>query len=195
MRLEMSTANKNKLAYVGSKPGIGDTNRDSDSWFTPKKYMDAARKVLGKFDLDPFSSPIANQTVQASKFFTINNSAFDNDWTSISGRKIKTVWMNPPYGKVMSQACAKFVEEFKAGSFEEGIVLTNNATETIWFKNLARCASAVCFTDHRIKFEAFDGKESTGNTRGQTFFYFGKDYKKFHAEFKKFGLCYKTMGE
>ena len=47
----------NNLAYTGSKPG---TKRDSNAWFTPAKYIDSVRAVLGTIELDPFSSIEAN---------------------------------------------------------------------------------------------------------------------------------------
>lgn len=181
----MKKISTHKLGYVGSKPGKKDVR--SASWYTPKEYLQAAKEVLGRLNLDPFSSTLANKTVKATRIFTIKNNAFDNAWKSHSGRRIKTVWMNPPYGVTMSRACHKFIEEYRKGSFDEGIVLTNNASETIWFALLLQEASSTCFTDHRILFESYDGKNVSGNTRGQTFFYFGKKTTAFAKAFHPYG--------
>lgn len=176
-----SKADKTKLGYIGKKPGVA---RDSDSWYTPSKYVESARTVLGGFELDPFSSLIANKTIKATKFFTVEDDGLTQPW-NLSNQK--SVWMNPPYGKTMSLAVDKFVEEYEKGSFESGIVLSNNATDTKWFAKLATKAAAFCFTNHRIQFENFDGKASSVNTRGQVFAYFGRDINLFKREFEQYG--------
>jgi hypothetical protein len=43
---------------------------DQNDWRTPRKFLDAAREVLGAIDLDPASGPEANETVKAAKFYT-----------------------------------------------------------------------------------------------------------------------------
>ena len=43
---------------------------DQNDWRTPRKFLDAARDVLGAIDLDPATSAEANETVQAAKFYT-----------------------------------------------------------------------------------------------------------------------------
>ena len=173
-------ANKNRMAYVGSIP---NGKRDSDAWYTPKIYIDAVREVLGEIDLDPYSDEIANNTVKAKTFYSINNPAEENEWDC------KTVWMNPPYtAQIIKPAVCKFIEEYKKYNFE-GIVITNNATETKWFKSLVTNSKYYCFTDHRISFETYDGKNESNNTRGQTFFYFGNNPMKFKSAFSKFGWC------
>jgi phage N-6-adenine-methyltransferase len=156
-------ANVARLGYVGRRPGTQE--RDSDSWFTPPRYLVAARSVLGRIDLDPFSSDVANLTVQAAHYYTERDDAFKQSWMA------RSVFCNPPYGKLCRRAVEKLVEEFRRGSFESCIVLVNNATETQFFQLLLREASAVCFTNHRIAFYNADGKRISGNTRGQALFY------------------------
>lgn len=176
----VNEANPARLGYVGIPPG---KTRNSNDWYTPEKYLVAAKKVLAGFDLDPFSSPSANKLVKAKKFYTESDDAFKQSWASTS------VWMNPPYsGSLVAQATGKFMDEFKAGTFPSGIFLVNNATETKWFQRALTEATAVCFTDHRISFWNADGKAISGNTRGQAFFLFGAEHlDKFKAEFTNFG--------
>lgn len=72
-----SKADRDKLAYIGSKPGASqDTSRDSDAWFTPSIYVEMAREVMGEIDLDPFSSLAANKHVRAKRFFDVEADAF-----------------------------------------------------------------------------------------------------------------------
>jgi hypothetical protein len=43
---------------------------DQNDWRTPRKFLEAAREVLGAIDLDPASGPEANETVKGAKFYT-----------------------------------------------------------------------------------------------------------------------------
>lgn len=176
-------ANANRLGYIGKTPNM---QRDSDSWFTPKKYLDSAREAMphGAIDLDPFAAPESNQNVQARNFISQDEDALTAEWPTVV-----SAWMNPPYSaKLCKHAIARWCEEYQKGTFSTGIVLVNNATETKWFFQLMGLASAVCFTNHRIAFENVDGKHRSGNTRGQVFLYFGQDIAKFATAFKKHGF-------
>lgn len=175
----------NKLGYIGS---ISQTV-DRDAWFTPSIYIEAAREALSSIDLDPFSSEKANEIVKAERFFTIDDDAFKSVW----GSDIN-VFMNPPYGRgICSKACLLFLSWWQTTKNSSAIVLTNNATDTKWFQAMLAVSSAVCFTNHRIAFYSADGKSVSGNTRGQTFFYFGEDVKGFGETFKKFGIILKNI--
>lgn len=180
----MTFADSKRLAYVGKAPGAA--SRDSDSWFTPPVYVEAARACLGGIGLDPFSSAAANLSVKAGRFLTVADDALTCAWRPPSD--CRTVWMNPPYsGGLCRLACAKFLEEFAAGSFSAGVVLVNNATETRFFQALLGASAAMCLPSARIQFWNADGKQISGNTRGQAFLYFGDDAPRFLAAFKSFG--------
>ncbi len=178
--MNSNKADAGRLGYVGKRPG---SRRDSDSWYTPPRYLDAVRAVLGAIELDPFSSEAANLTVRARRYYTERDDAFRKSWLAGS------VFMNPPYGRSCRPAVEKFVEEFVSGHFSTGIVLVNNATETRFFQLLLNTSAAVMFTNHRIAFTNADGKRISGNTRGQAFFYFGREAKipAFAVAFSPFG--------
>ncbi len=155
---------------------------DRDAWNTPSEWLDLARQVLGGIDFDPYSSDAANAVVQATRHLTAADNALTTPW---SGPR---VWMNPPYsGASFLLACQRFVAEFRAGHFEEAIVLTNNCTETRGFQLLMREAGAVCFPNKRIIFWAADGKRTGGNTRAQAFHYIGPHAEKFAEVFRPCG--------
>lgn len=178
----LNKADANRLGYVGKCSG-----RDSDSWFTPAIYVEAVRMVLGRIDLDPFSSDAANLTVGAATHYTEQDDAFKRSWLA------HTVFMNPPFGRPFRRAVEKFVEEYRRGSFQAGIVLVNNCTETRAFQLLLNVSRAVCFTDHRISFANVDGKSVSGNTRGQAFLYVSR--KPGAASFRQvFGQFGKVLG-
>ncbi len=171
-------ANVKNMAYIGSKPG---EQRDSDSWYTPEKYVEAARLVLGEISLDPLSSKEANKIIKAKKFYSLEDDAFKLDWCC------KTLWMNPPYGRnLIDKSISKFLFEHEKQKFD-AIVITNNATETSWFQSLLRKSKAICLVKGRIEFISPDEKRLSGNTRGQIFFYFGKNYRAFKKMFGGFG--------
>lgn len=187
-------AMSSRLAYVGSRPGVKDPSRDSDSWYTPACYLDAARKVLGGIDLDPFSSYEANRKVRATQYLTVSYDSIANEWP-----KARTVWMNPPYSAgLCGKAAERFIDQYKKGRFDHGIVLVNNATDTKWFKVLAQHAAAVAFTDHRISFWNADGKAVSGNTRGQCFLLFTTSKRKivsFRRAFQPYSSLLMSTGE
>ena len=102
--------------------------------------------------------------------------------------------MNPPYGRGMIDAAiGRFLVELPRLS--AAIVLTNNATETRWFQSMMRECQAVFFTDRRIAFVSPDNKAVSGNTRGQTFFYFGQRWYQFAQTFKQFGPCLAVIAQ
>ena len=152
-----------------------------NEWFTPLKYVEAARGVMGAIDLDPATHPIAQETINALKFYTRVDDALTKEWT---GR----VWLNPPYAQpLISQFIEKLVEELSAGNVTQAILLTHNYTDTAWFHNAESLCNAVCFTRGRIKFTDIEGEEAAP-TQGQAFFYFGENVDEFAAQFLQFGF-------
>jgi len=128
----VSTADSRQLAYIGKQPGKAQPDRDSDDWHTPTRYIEAARQVLGRIDVDPFSSATANRTVKAGRFLTkADNALHPRQWADHP----VAVWMNPPYGRgVIDAAVTRFLAELPR--LTAAIILVNNATETVWCQAL-----------------------------------------------------------
>ncbi|MDO8659839.1 MAG: DNA N-6-adenine-methyltransferase, partial [Candidatus Parcubacteria bacterium] len=158
-------------------------NSGNNNWYTPGKYIEAAKDVMDDIDLDPASSVIANKTVGAKKFYTEEQNGLTKPW---SGR----VWMNPPYSQpLIKQFSDKLVEEIKNNKIAQAIVLVNNATETKWFQKLFIISSAVCFPKPRIKFlDIYGNVTGSGPTQGQSILYFGNNQRNFSEVFNKFGI-------
>lgn len=153
-------------------------------WYTPRKYLDAVVKVMGRIDLDPASSAAAQEHVQADQHFTIEDDGLKQRW---HGR----VFLNPPYAMPhIKNFVTKMTTAFTEGEFDEGILLTNNATDTAWFHQATDVCTGICFTKGRISFlQARDGEllEKASPTHGQAFFYFGPRLAEFHKVFIEFG--------
>jgi phage N-6-adenine-methyltransferase len=156
--------------------GTGEFER-----YTPEMYVEAVREVLGEIDLDPASNATAQKTVQAKKYFDEKKNGLKQEWHG-------HVFLNPPYHRDLAPAFIdKLVEEVNADRVTEAILLTNNSTDTDWFRTAQMHCAAICFTHGRIKFETPDGK-NVSPTQGQAFMYFGDDIEKFNRVFADIGL-------
>lgn len=95
------------------KPHVSN-NSGNNEWYTPERYIELARDVLGEIDLDPASCEYANRTVRAARYFSEENDGLCQEWC---GR----VWMNPPYSAdLVGKFTRKFVDEYDAGHISEG---------------------------------------------------------------------------
>ena len=162
-----------------------DTSLDSGSfhisgkvndWYTPVEYIESARYVMGSIDLDPASSEIAQQTVNATQFYTIDNCGLKQEWEG-------NTWLNPPYSMPEIQ---HFIDKLLESNLSQWIVLTNNSSDTGWFHKLLERCSATCFTKGRVGFIS-PTSEKMATRQGQTFFYYGENKDLFISEFSQYG--------
>ena len=163
-----------KKAHVGHATG-------NNEWYTPAPLIEAARRVMGKIDLDPASSAVANEIVRATKFYTEEDDGLAQPW---EGR----VWMNPPYAQpFITQFCHRVAWFYERGEVTEAIVLINNASETAYFQALMAFTGAICFPRSRVRFWHPDKKSAP--LQGQAIIYLGSQHEKFCEEFAEFGRC------
>jgi phage N-6-adenine-methyltransferase len=167
---EQANSNTHRTAFTGNH-----------EWYTPAEYVERARRVLGVIDLDPASSALAQEIVNATRYFSEEDDGLRQEW---HGR----VWLNPPYNQpAIEQFIDKLVEETAAGRTTQAILLTHNSTDTTWFHKAATSAAGLCFTRGRIAFVDTEG-ERAAPPQGQTFFYFGQDTQAFEFEFSEVGF-------
>ena len=151
---------------------------DSDvELYTPATIIEAARAVMGGIDLDPASCAQAQGTVQAARYFTVEDDGSAQEW---SGK----VWMNLPYAHCLVE---KFVNKLLASSaVTQAVVLTNNATETQWGAALLQASAAVCFPTERVRFDRSDGPSTGVPLQGQMLVGMGSELDR-NAFTKRFG--------
>lgn len=154
----------------------------NDEWYTPHRFVEAARTVLGDIDTDPTSNDIAQRTVRAATHFTKQDDGLTKSWL---GR----VWLNPPYSR---QLIGKFVDKLLAelanGNATAAILLVNSQTDAAWFQRAMLSAAAVAFPNKRIRFMRPGGTPSENSPlQGQAFLYFGADPLGFASVFDQFG--------
>jgi phage N-6-adenine-methyltransferase len=153
-----------------------------DEWYTPARYIKAVHAVMGGIDLDPASSPEANEVVRAAQYFTAADNGLSLPW---GGR----VFLNPPYS-LLGPFCDKLSMHYHAGEVIEACALTSNATETGWFQDLAENASAICFPRGRISFRHHDKMRTPTGWQGQAVFYLGLNPTLFQETLGCFGKIF-----
>ena len=122
------------------------TNNQTDTWFTPKKFIDA----LGPFDFDPCTQSF--RPFDTAKEHVCEDLGEDGLAVEWKGK----VWMNCPYGKAVPIWLNRLYEH------GNGIALVFARTETKWGQEALRKADAVNFIKGRISFiPNEEGKKST----------------------------------
>jgi DNA adenine methylase len=169
------------------KPRVGK-NTGNFEWYTPVEILEAARTVLGTFDLDPASCEVAQRHVRAAAYFTKEDDGLSKPWAG-------KVWMNPPFlGGLIGRFTGKLLDHYAAGDVTEAILLVQNSTETKWFQRCLAASSALCLPAQRMHFLDTEGEPTGRPLQGQCLVYFGRQPEAFRAAFAPFGACLPTGG-
>lgn len=157
------------------------SNSGENEWYTPPKYIEAARRAMGSIDTDPASCELANSIVKAKVYFDIDDDGLSREW-------VGNVWLNPPYVQpLVSQFTAATIEKYLAGEINQACVLVNNATETNFFQYMLQYCSAICFPSGRIRYIDKNGEQANSPLQGQAILYFGNAPEEFTYSFKDIG--------
>jgi len=171
---------KEKLSVRSVLALTSATDHDGDAWMTPDDYAAKAQRVLGGIDLDPASTPEANNVIKARRFFTAAQDGLKQAWTG-------KVWLNPPFSNPLcGNFVAKLIEAHRTGAVPRAILLVNAATDVSWFHDLL-AHFPVCFTKGRMAFVQPGGSKVKGNMYGQAFFFLGCDRNVVRREFATVG--------
>jgi ParB family chromosome partitioning protein len=154
-------------------------NSGKEEWYTPSKYIESARVVMGSIDLDPASCEAAQTLVRAGKYYTKEDNGLVQQWSG-------NVWINPPYS---GQKIKLFIEKLEKdiSNIPQFVSLTNNATETTWGQKLIGLSNAICFSASRVKFLDEQLRPVGAPLQGQMICYKGENVDEFIKEFKKHG--------
>jgi DNA N-6-adenine-methyltransferase (Dam) len=156
-------------------------NQDSGNteWYTPVEIIEAARKTLGRIDLDPFSCAKANEVVKATHIFTKEDDGFSKPWFG-------KVWCNHPFSRENNKRIAEQVSNQHYGNDCEIVMITFAATSESWFKPLLHHPQ--CYLHGRTNYYDQNGNKVKGVTKGSVITYLGKDVKAFYEAFKHLGM-------
>jgi phage N-6-adenine-methyltransferase len=192
----MSTATATRLFdNIIEFPRPAQEGSKSNEWYTPARYIEAAREVMGGIDLDPASCELANRTVRAKRYYSKEDNGLSKEWY---GR----VWLNPPYGKAAGIGyiglwITKAIEASLSGEIEEAIILTTGDIDTRWFQRLLDYP--VCLSKQGVSFlePTSDGIAVKGKYHshifGSAFTYLGLHEQKFIEVFSQFGRIAKAI--
>lgn len=163
-------------------------NQDSGEveYYTPTEIVEAARRLMGQIELDPFSSAMANNRVRASRYFTPKENGLAQPWIT------PAFWMNHPFGRTTNGPCIrKAVDEYESGRSAQGCCITFAATSEQWFQPLLRRPQ--CYLCPRTNYFMPDGSIKVGVTKGSVVTYFGRDVVAFAREFRALGIIKVTL--
>jgi len=182
--LNLTTAQRSRIEARLSKevPRGKNPHGDSDApaeWYTPPNYIEMARRVLGRIDLDPASNEVAQAWIQAAKYFTVEEDGLKQSW---AGR----VWCNPPYGRGVKHWLAKAITSYQSGDVDAAIVLLNR-NGAVWYRQLRRQVTAICEIDKRIAFLDATGTSKGSPRYNNDFLYLGRDVDLFQEVFSSIG--------
>lgn len=160
---------------------------ETNEWYTPKEYVEAARLAMGGIDVDPASNDTAQYTVRAGRYYTVHDDGLAQTW-------VGNVWLNPPYGKHTDGRSAvgvwahKLRVEYEAGRTEQAVFLCGTRhSEQVDVQRLMRLG-AVCITRQRIRFYTDRGAQPMQPTGNNLFVYVGHRRDQFAAAFAQFGV-------
>jgi hypothetical protein len=154
-----------------------------DDYYTPPEIIEAARRALGKIDIDPASHAYANMVVKALTYFTESDNGLTKKW---SGK----VWVNPPFSDWQAWV-PKIIEEWSSGRVEAMCALCGTPTLTSqYFAPIHDNAAGIAIMKRRINFW---GGLATSAPSGHAIFYFGSDFAAFAREFSSIGHVYRSQ--
>jgi len=173
-------------------------------YYTPVEIVEAARRVMGRIDLDPASSENANRIVKASHIYTTKENGLAQPWHG-------NIWMNHPFGRA-EEACSivcekklknkkhvchdynlfgnaawvnKLTREYFEGRAIEACCIAYACTSETWFQPLMKLPQ--CYLTPRTNYRLPDGSIKKGVSKGSVVTYYGNNVDAFAREYRSMG--------
>ena len=113
----------------------------TDMWSTPQEFYNRLNEEFN-FNLDPCST---NENYKCEKHFTIDDDGLKQDWEGY------TVFVNPPYGRVIKDWVKKCHDESLKPNTTI-VMLIPARTDTIYFHKYIYNIATIRFLKGRLKF-------------------------------------------
>ncbi|MCM1504267.1 MAG: hypothetical protein NC127_03615 [Muribaculum sp.] len=169
-------------------------NTTSQSWCTPKKYVDSIRRFFGGvISLDPCSNEYS--IVQAQTEYSLPEiDGLAESWN------FKTIYVNPPYGidryrrTSIKNWLAKCVEAYREYGSEIVALIPVAPNTSHWKKYVFGEADAICFLyDTRLRFLVDGRDEGKGAPMACCLIYWGNRIDEFQSNFDSFGATVRIV--
>jgi phage N-6-adenine-methyltransferase len=119
-------------------------------WQTPQhvfKYFDS----LYKYQLDAAATA---DNAKCEQYITPEEDALSIEW-DVAYPEVKSVWLNPPYGRGLGDWMKKCHDEARKGKIVTALIMAR--TDTRWWHDWCMKASLVYLIKGRIRFVGSDG--------------------------------------
>jgi len=154
------------------------TSQATTEWYTPAWIIALARATMSGIDLDPASNIQAQQTVQATRFYTAVEDGYSKPW---SGR----VWLNPPFDDT-PRWVRRLGAAYADKDVSQAVLLVNSAPGYSWWEALWR-VYPVCMLEKRVAFLSDAGVSAGTAKKGTTIAYFGPEPSRFERVWAAYG--------
>lgn len=163
---------------------------DKDSWSTPERIIQAARRIFGgTIDLDPATNAEAQAIVRATEHYTAQTNGLGREWHG-------NVWLNPPYSQPLCKEFTRhLIAEYRAGRVTGAVLLVNTSTGARWWHECAAACTRLAFPKGRIQFWHPSGASTRNNRFDQTIFYFGDEPELFEQHALAGWLVLEGLGQ
>ena len=160
----------------GKMPRAGDHD-GNDEWYTPSSVVEAARSVMGRIDLDPASNSEANEIVQATAIYTVDDDGLTQPWRGC-------VFLNPPFSAQVKRAfCDRLRESVASGDVTQAVLVTPIDISPKWGDVIRTCAAAVALAVGTTPFYGPHGGRGPGF--GHQVSYYGPHVGRFASVFEQ----------
>lgn len=166
-----------KLQSKAAKNKEKLTRKKAQGWYAPPELIALVRQVMGEIDLDPVSHEVAQQSIQATNYYTPAQNGLSQSWF---GR----VWLHPPVREKTAKWTNKAIAEYESGHILSAIILVKPAVGSKWFQKLSRLFP-LCLPYEPLLF--LDDQGQPQPKQGNAIFYLGQQNYQFQQVFGAIG--------